>query len=174
MGDSYKPIDKDILIDLYEIKEYTIKKIGKILGIGQTTVRKRMIEHGIKIRKKTDGIYNKINQQRVIRLYTEKELSLDIISVKIGVSRPLIKRVLEENNIEIRTHTDARNLRSKREKENKNIEKPLRKESLKGDTLEEKILDARINKNLLIQDISEQLEIPTTEVYTYLIKNNIL
>jgi hypothetical protein len=99
----------DELYDMYINKEMPSNNIGIVFGCDGTNVLKRLRDYGIRIRhhndtKKGKNAHNRIeiDDHAAINNYAKLYESVQSTADLMGVTRDVVKRVLDENNITIK------------------------------------------------------------------------
>ena len=99
-------ISKAILIDLHLVKELTLQEIADQLGCSYDTVRRRMVEYGIKRYKPCPELSRHpelSNKKWLYQKYIIDEENISEIATSIGCGVLLVSRTLE--NYAIKKHT---------------------------------------------------------------------
>jgi hypothetical protein len=95
--------EKKDIIDLYLCGE-SIKDIGKKYNISYKPINRILIDNDIEIKNKNTYFFDKKEEKEMEDLYLTGK-SLKNIGKKYGVCRGVIKRILEKNNVEIKSTT---------------------------------------------------------------------
>lgn len=98
-------VDTDNLVSLYQSGK-TVKEVAEILGIGKTTVCRRLRDAGIKTR----GVRLELDVDKILALYNSGK-SVKAIAKEIGADRPAVIRRLKEAGITPRGRSDSMYLR---------------------------------------------------------------
>ena len=99
---------KDEIIDLYLNKKLNPVQIGKIYGVDENTIRRRLIKWKIKLRNISEvklGFNIKDIENDIINLY-ENNKTIEYISNKFKIHYGVIRKVLENNNIHIKNNSE--------------------------------------------------------------------
>lgn len=95
------------IINLY-LSGKTSKEVSEIIGVGATSVlrilKKNNIQTRSKAEHKTPNKFSEEKEQEIIRLYTEEGKNTNEIAKIYGTYNTSIRRVLERNNVEIRSY----------------------------------------------------------------------
>lgn len=100
---------KEEIINLYSNKKMGILKISKLLGLNEHTVRRHLIFWGVKLRNLSESkIGFDINnfKEDIIYKYIEENMTIEDISFIYNVNHCVIKRLLESNNVNIKTTSE--------------------------------------------------------------------
>jgi predicted DNA-binding protein YlxM (UPF0122 family) len=101
-------INDDILTDLYINQQKSLIEIGKDFNTTGNTIKRKLKKLNIKIRKPWEQNKKKnIPTKEIIDLYWNKNLSLDQISQKIKIGKPLIRQTLVDSGKGLRTIGDG-------------------------------------------------------------------
>lgn len=98
-------VSREELLKLYEEQKLSLRQIGKIYGVSNATVRKRMNEVNIKCRPARSGYrltLNKlsgVSREELLNLYISQGLSLPQIGEKFGVSASTVQVRMERLSI---------------------------------------------------------------------------
>lgn len=99
------------IIRLYIKENKSSKEISEIVGVSSSSVLRVLKRNDIKIRSKapinTPNKFNKEKEQEIIRLYTEEAKSTLEIAKIFGTYNTSIRRVLERNDIKIRSYSES-------------------------------------------------------------------
>ena len=88
---------------MYNDEGMGLAQIGDVLGVSQCTVRRRMIEHGLKRRRVGPAYKSIMAKASVLReMYEEKRMTVAEVGLAYGVSSPTARRDLEQHGIRIR------------------------------------------------------------------------
>jgi transposase len=107
----YFPIDKGRLLDLYVDQGLTTAQVAGKLGVSRFTVRKRMLEHGIQMRRRgtNPGHAERYRQpaevlirRLLVERYQQQRMAITEIARETGFSEATVRRFLEIHNIPIR------------------------------------------------------------------------
>lgn len=99
------------IIRLYIKENKSSKEISEIVGVSSSSVLRVLKRNDIKIRSKapisTPNKFNKEKEKEIIRLYTEEAKSTLEIAKIFGTYNTSIRRVLERNDIKIRSYSES-------------------------------------------------------------------
>ena len=111
----YSEEEIEDIIDLYKNKNFSLEKISQKYGAGRGSIKRILIENSIHIKNAKDLYEKKIPlnvQEKVIYNYTQLGMGLIPSGKEFGLSQYLVKKILKENNIYIRSYTESKdNLR---------------------------------------------------------------
>lgn len=107
MGHKYIDIDVDRAAEMYLKKEMSYEEIAEVLGCSSATIRNRLVERGIKFRKKGYRRDHKLKRTalkpRIIYLYVEREMSYKQIAQELGnISFSYIGQLLRKWGVKVR------------------------------------------------------------------------
>jgi len=105
------PKKENEIIRLYVEEEYMQTELQKLFNLSESIIKKIFVKHNIKTRSNREPISERERKYRkkiktpahiiakIIDLRVNKEMVLEDIQKEIGLSYPLIKRVLNENDV---------------------------------------------------------------------------
>ena len=106
------PIDKDIINELYHVKNLKMSEVAERLGVCKDTLRRNMRRYGIP--PKTPQVYRKGQDTRIVKmlpqakeLYCERKLSFGEVCQILGISFYALKRLFTENGLQLRGNGEA-------------------------------------------------------------------
>lgn len=103
------------IIDLYENQKVSLENIASLFNAGRESVRRVLSENGVHIRNAKDLYGKEISeeiQEKVIYNYTQLKKSLVQSGAPYGLSQYMVKRILQDNDIYVRSYTESKdNLR---------------------------------------------------------------
>ena len=113
-----QPADHPVIIDMYVNKEYSVSKIANIYNLKTTYYIYQVLkEHGIPARGRYARKIDKDKHPEICRRYAEDKVSLKQLALDNGLSDTsthIIRKILTENNIPIRTMSESAYLREKK------------------------------------------------------------
>ncbi len=99
------------IIKLYVEENKSSKEISEVIGVSSSSVLRVLKRNNIETRSKAPvRIPNKFNEEKekeIVRLYTEENKSTLEIANIFGTYNTSIRRVLERNNVKIRSYSEA-------------------------------------------------------------------
>lgn len=102
------------IIRLYVDECKPAKEVSNIVGVSSSSVLRVLERNGIKARSKTPIIsprkFNKEKEQEIIRLYIEEKKNTVEIANIFNSYNTSIRRVLERNNIKLRSNSEAKRI----------------------------------------------------------------
>ena len=100
------------IIRLYTEESKSSKEISEIIGVSSSSVLRVLKRNNVGTRSKAPinmpNKFSKEKEQEIIRLYTEENKSTVEIANIFGTYNTSIRRVLERNNVRIRSYSEAR------------------------------------------------------------------
>lgn len=117
MGKLHQYTKKEIskIVDLYENQHVSMVKIAAQFGVGSDSIRRILIKNNIHIRNAKDLHGKEVPediQEQVIYNYTQLGMGLVPSGKPFGLSQYMVKKVLQDNNIYVRSYTESKdNLR---------------------------------------------------------------
>lgn len=148
---------KDDIINLYQIDKLTQKEISNKYNVSENVIKRLLTENNIYIRSGSEtklGLDIEKEKDYIIYMYTNKKLSMKIISEIINVDSCTLTRCFKKWNIEVRS---------------------LSEERLGFDINEfkEDIIESYVHKNANIQDISKIYNVNDCVIRKVLVENEI-
>lgn len=98
------PIDE--MEKMYIEEKITVKEVSERFNISHDIVRGLFEKNNIELHEEFYNKYSRLPDDDIVYFYTIDKLSLKAISEMYDVSRETIKKVLENNNVKIRTHKE--------------------------------------------------------------------
>lgn len=96
---------------MYIEESKSSKEISEIIGVSSSSVLRVLKRNNVEARSKapinTPNKFSKEKEQEIIRLYTEENKSTLEIANIFGTYNTSIRRVLERNNVRIRSYSEA-------------------------------------------------------------------
>jgi IS30 family transposase len=108
----YFPIDRAQLIDLYVEQGLTLAQVGHKLGVSPFTVRRRMLEHGIPIRRRGTRPEHAeryqqpakvLNRRLLVERHPKQRMAMTEIARQTGFSDTTLRRFLQIYDVPLRT-----------------------------------------------------------------------
>lgn len=111
----YTQEEINIIINLYKNEHVSLEKIAEKFAAGCGSIRRVLIENNIHIRNAKDLYGKEVSeniQKQVIYNYTQLKMGLIPSGKPFGLSQYMVKKILQNNNIYIRSYTESKdNLR---------------------------------------------------------------
>jgi transposase-like protein len=111
-------VDKDDAVRLYVEERKPMSFIASKYSVSQPTIKRILEDLGIRIRGSNEtkkGVSNhrliKLDNESIIKRYSDEFVSIKDISASHGVSRSVIKRILDECGVKTRTISEHASLR---------------------------------------------------------------
>ncbi len=106
------PFTKETIFRLYHTENLKLHEVAQRLGVCKDTIRRNMRLYGIL--PKTPEVYRRGQDTRIIamlpqakELYYDKELSFGEVYQTLGISFYALKRLFDENNLQLRSSGEA-------------------------------------------------------------------
>ena len=98
------PIDD--MEKMYIEEKVSIKQVASAFDLSFDVVRGLFEKNNIELHEESFNKYSKLPDDNIIHFYTKDKLSLEAISEMYDVSRETIRKVLENNDVKIRTYKE--------------------------------------------------------------------
>lgn len=118
-------LDMEKVRYLYYDKKLSVAQVADILGCAASTLQSRMKANGMTLRSQTEALQlshlaqrphlDSLDTAEIVRLYRDQEMSLNKLSLKMGVSQTTIRKRLIDAGCPIRNFAESIACRKERQ-----------------------------------------------------------